>query len=136
MLSNKITLPLTGEIIPFSTYDAGILRHGNSNPDSTNFDNLSDFYIEEHSVEIRIPWLLLNVMDPSTKQVMSNFGRSNQFQPEVTPGFHFNVVVQHNNEEFTLPSTFFTWDNWDEVVYHERLKESYYIIQDLFRDVK
>ena len=136
VLSNKITLPLTGEVIPFSTYDAGILRHGNSNPDSTNFDNLSDFYIEEHSVEIRIPWLLLNVMDPSTKQVMSNFGSSNQFQPEVTPGFHFNVVVQHNNEEFTLPSTFFTWDNWDEVVYHERLKESYYIIQDLFRDVK
>ena len=86
MLSNEITLPKTNEVIPFSTYDAGKLLHGNSNSESPDFNNIADFYIGGGFVEIRIPWLLLNVMDPSTKQVIGDFGDLPYFEEEAIDG--------------------------------------------------
>lgn len=43
-----------------------------ANPASPNFNSLSDFYYNKGKLEIRIPWQLLNVMDPSGKYVIDD----------------------------------------------------------------
>ena len=134
VLNAAFTLPETGTTIPFSTYDAGLLRYGNSNPTSQDYDSLADFHFGSGFVEIRIPWMLLNVMDPSTKQIISDFNvnQDQEFQPETTTGFDFGVVYQDNQVWTNVPFSHYDWDSWNQVIYHERLKDSYYIIKELF----
>ena len=133
VLSAEFTLPETGTKIPFSMYEAGKLRYGNSNPDSSNYDSLADYYFGESFVEIRIPWLLLNVMDPSTKQIISDFNTGNQteFTSEMTSGFNIGLTFIDDQQWVNLSSHLYDWESWDVVIYHERLKASYRILQEV-----
>ena len=47
------------------TYNTGQLRHGNANPENPDFDSLADFMIRGDAIEIRLPWSLLNFLNPS-----------------------------------------------------------------------
>lgn len=138
VLSAEITLPETNETIEFSMYDAGILHYGNSNPNSDDYDSLADFYFGEDFVEIRIPWLLLNVMDPSTKQVISDFNlnQDSAFVSTTSSGFQIGYTYQTSTGWTTISSQTYHWDTWQTVIYHERLKESYYLIQEAFSKIE
>lgn len=134
VLTASFTLPQTGETIPFTMYDAGQLHHGNSNPLSDTYDSLSDFCFGNNFVEIRIPWLLLNVMDPSTKQIISNFNipHDETFEPETASGFYFSMTHDTQIGFVNVPPGMYYWDEWHSVEYHERLKPSYDIIKTVF----
>lgn len=127
-LSRELHIPVTNEIIPFSMYEAGILRKGISDPMHPDYDSLSDYYRTNQYIELRIPYLLLNIMDPSTKTRMSNFKDENVFTGEPFDYIYIGVSVE--NEYMHLSP--FTWDNWESPTYHERLKQSYYLVQDAF----
>jgi len=136
ILSSKITLPLTMEVIPQRSYETGALQHGNSNPASENYHSLADFYInpDNRSIEIRIPWQLLNIADPSTKAVIGDLYASEWFDINTvkTEGFSLELHAMDNSAVKATGSGYYTWDEWDTVRYHERLKESYYILKENF----
>jgi hypothetical protein len=136
-----------GEILmPFSSYETGRLREGNANPDSEDYDSLADFCVNDAGgLELRIPWLLIQSKDPSKKEFIGNIHKdgmkASRFVDEIYigalyvddsdavldsfPGIEKNVLN---------PLSAYSWDNWDVPEYKERLKQSYYIIQDLFDD--
>ena len=127
-LSKELKIPGTNEVIPFSKYEAGLLRHGISDPNNPLYDSLSDYYKTNDYIEIRIPYLLLNIMDPSTKTRMSNFKGDNVFTGEAFESIYIGVGT--SNSSITLSP--FTWNNWEYPTYHERLKQSYFIVQAEF----
>ena len=112
------------------TYETGVLRHGNANPDSEDFDSLADFMFTEDGVEIRIPWQLLNFANPSEMMIhddyYENFGVEYIHIDEMYVG-----MAAGNATEYRIPMASLPLEGWGKTVtYHERLKESYYILQE------
>jgi hypothetical protein len=132
-LSAQLYLPKTQVTIPFQAYEAGLLQRGYSNPAHPNYDSLADIQFGEGVVELRIPWLLLNVMDPSTKQILADFKPNLSFQPQTVEGFYIGAL--NKTQTRVLSSTLYAWTEWYLPVSHERLKKSYYLVQEAFQAI-
>lgn len=148
------TVPATGEEVPFDAVETGRLRYGNGNPESEAYDSLTDIHVnsERNVVDGRIPWVLLNVADPSGKRrIATDWERGLEtvpfdgvtvsaatFRPQperstqaVDTEDITNVSHQTPGRDgSTLQPAEYTWDGWDQPEYTERLKESYHILQD------
>ncbi|WP_082892802.1 hypothetical protein [Rossellomorea aquimaris] len=136
-LSKPMTLPLTGEKLPFHYYETGKLTYGIGNPEEKAYNSLSDFYVNDKTgnIEVRIPWLLLNYRDPSQHVIMDDLWKKGLEgavdSKGITMSFSFGKGM--NNQELdTTPQQLYEWDKWDLPPSKERLKQSYYILQDLF----
>ena len=113
------------------TYETGKLRYGNANPESDDFDSLADFiFTSEGGVEIRLPWQLLNFSNPSEMMIHDDYyecyGVENLHIDEMYVGLGSK---ESSGERIRMES--FALEGWGKTVtYHERLKESYYILKD------
>ena len=112
------------------TYETGKLRYGNANPDSDDFDSLADYMFTGDGVEIRIPWQLLNFSNPSEMMIhddyYEHYGVENLHIDEMWVG-----LSREEGNEYRIPMASFPLEGWGKTVtYHERLKESYYILRD------
>lgn len=164
-LNKELIIPSTNETIPFEAYETGKLKHGIANPNHPNYDSLADFYIDSYKgmIELRLPWLLLNVKDPSLKEIIGNFWEADSLKSsEYIEGIKFSVLTIKPDEnglatplvnastnvldsfpEITSAgaiqsqsTNMYTWENWEQPISQERLKQSYYIIQELFEQYK
>lgn len=146
--------------VPFESHETGKLRWGNSDPESPDHDSLSDFMGSAKSdmIEIRIPWNLLNFKDPSRKEVMGDlwFGGfdADRFIDSINVGIvTYKPTINGNasgqqgqvntadsippiSNGMLEPDEFYEYEypEWDMPTYHERLKDSYYIMQDTYGD--
>lgn len=151
-LNKGFKLP-NGKTIPFESYETGKLTFGNGNPRLPDFDSLADVQVneEEGFVELRLPWLLLNVKDPSLHEVMGDIWKGGLESKRQTSGFHAAVIQYEgtNSGQATVKDTMpaaangylpvermyrYEWKRWGEPAYHERLKESYYMVQKTYQD--
>ncbi|MGH4139631.1 family 2 glycosyl transferase [Clostridium sp.] len=128
-LNKKLVVPPGNTAFPFAGYETGLLKYGISNPNDPNFNSLSDFYYNNGKIEIRIPWQLLNVMDPSTKQIIDDMYIRGKISPLKVKGFSFGVENIKNGGSQNLKMIQYNWSTWEHPSYHERLKPSYYIFQ-------
>lgn len=122
----------TGEWLDAKKYETGKLCYGNSDPKSGTYDSLADFCYGEDFVELRIPWLMLNFRDPSTKQIEDDFhakGEAQNLQIE-------EIFIGASWDGKSTPTESFTWENWDYAAYRERRKNSYYDVQKAFAGLK
>lgn len=146
-LNKELYIPSKDRVIPFSAYETGKLRKGNSNPDSKDYDSLADYFVNEKErvIEVRIPWLLLNFKDPSQREVMGDFYKNGSEASEKIDGVNVGVVFAKNDGTVTdsLPALdnnklsnmeTYTWKTWNVPKYKERLKESYYIVKKAFHE--
>lgn len=129
-LSRSIELPETGEIIPFATFEAGRLTYGISDPDSPAYNSLADFYMTDSVIELRIPWMLFNVRDPGTKNIIADWNQTGAITGQSTEAFYFGLYG--SNQAGSVPFGEYRWDSWDLPTSHERLKKSYAIVQSYF----
>ena len=143
--------------LPFESYETGLLQVGNSNPNSPDYNSLTDVSYNEATgvIEVRIPWQLLNVKDPSTREIMSDLWEDGLEGSVETSGFRIAALSYRldgtqsfeqpggRRITYTTPSLVddvlryedmyvYQWDKWELPTYHERLKQSYYIIQGLY----
>lgn len=133
----EMTIPTTKQEIGFDSYETGKLKYGNGNPSDESYQSLSDFiYNEEQGIlEIRIPWQLLNVMDPSAKQIMGDFYAEQNIIPVNFDGFTVGFgVLRSKNESISLNGTY-TYEAWKMPAYHERLKPAYYELQGALKEL-
>lgn len=127
-LRNRIYLPQDDLIVEPSYYETGKLVYG---------EEQGDFYQTGNTIEIKIPWLLLNVSDPSMKMVLGDFNRmSTEFVagselPSVkTSGISLGLKLNESEKDEDVQLVEFSWDAWEEPKYEERLKDSYYYIKE------
>ncbi|WP_394237035.1 hypothetical protein [Niallia oryzisoli] len=126
--------------VPFSAYETGKLTYGNGNPASDDFNSLADYYMKDGVLELRLPWLLLNVKDPSQKEIMGNiWSEAGLNSSETIDSISAAVIVTDKQQgiQQRVPNTEstwlqYTWDNWNEPVYHERLKKGYDVMKKVF----
>lgn len=129
-ISGPIHLPEDNKDIPLRKKETGKLTYGNGNPKDDDYNSLADFYINENVIEIRIPWQLLNVMDPSSKCVMDDFYKVGGIQPLEIQGINIGTYIYGVDNSNKIDLKKYEWAKWDIPTYHERLKSSYYILQD------
>ena len=129
-ISGPIHLPEDNKDIPLRRKETGNLIYGNGNPEDDDYNSLADFYINENVIEIRIPWQLLNVMDPSSKCVMDDFYKVGGIQPLEIQGINIGTYIYGVDNSSKIDLKRYEWAKWEIPTYHERLKSSYYILQD------
>lgn len=133
-LSRKLVLPVSGETVDFRKFDTGALQYGNADPNAADYTSLTDFCAGEGTVEIRIPWLLLSVVDPSSKQILDDFYTQGGIKTKTAGSFYFGIA---SADQAGNPVSFaaYSWNGWDTPTYHERLKPAYYVIQKEFENL-
>jgi hypothetical protein len=135
-LNKELHLPQDKVKIPFSKYETGKLVFGDGNPKNSDYNSLADFSVKGNVVEIRIPWQLLNVMDPSTKMIMNDL-HIDGIKPMKIDGISAGVgVLEDKVSTGKLEMNLYNWSSWEVPTYHERLKPSYYILKEAFGKYK
>jgi hypothetical protein len=139
--TNRFRVTRDGTMIPARGVDRGRLRYGRASDSS-----LSDWYVDRRTgpgrlIEVRLPWALLNVTDPSSRTVLTGIREGG---PQVggvvstttTDGFRFVVAgLSRANDRITayLPGdSTYVWPTWEEPSWHEHLKPAYYAMRDLW----
>lgn len=130
----NLTVKGTNQVVPDKAYETGKLRYGNGNPKAQEYKSLSDFYFKNGKLEIRIPWQLLNVMDPSGKQQISDFRKTQVISPQAYQRFDFGFAYRTGTEslKITLGGSY-EYNGWNTPTWHERLKPAYYELQNYFK---
>lgn len=133
-LTLKSLLPYADASIPTGEYyESGKLTYGNANPSSENFNSLADFCAGEGFVEIKLPWQLLNFADPTTMRIHDDYYEC--YGVEYLTIDSIRVGVGDGSD--TIQMTSFPMKKLGrEPQYHERLKQSYYILQDYWTQEK
>ncbi|MDY3360389.1 family 2 glycosyl transferase [Clostridium celatum] len=128
-------LPKSGKIIPIQYVEVGNLIYGNGNPNSNEYNSLSDFIINGDDIEIRIPWLMLNISDPSNKMIIDDFNKSGEINHVEINKINVGVYVLEDMKQIqALDMKAYSWNKWIYPTYHERLKESYYILKEALKE--
>ncbi|WP_058308634.1 hypothetical protein [Gracilibacillus massiliensis] len=144
-LNKPYFLPDQDRTIPFESYETGILIEGNGNPEAENYHSLVDFNrnAEKGRIELRIPWLLIQAKDPSTKEFIGDLYQEGMDASVIIDQINLGVLYynKENNLIDSLPALQetkleemkgYTWEEWQQPLTEERLKQSYFQIQDLF----
>lgn len=137
-LNKNVVIPPTNTVIPFTGYETGALLYGISDPKDEKYNSLSDFYYKDGHLEVRIPWQLLNVMDPSQRVVIGDMHANGSISPLEVNGFNIGIDVikdGSNQGAQNLEMKAYTWKKWEHPEYHERLKPSYYIVQKALKKI-
>lgn len=84
--------------------------------------------ITSEYIDIRLPWTLINVLDPSMFRVIHDDRGTAVKEDMISDGIA--VTVFYNGEEFT-PSTRYTWETWNHALNTEEyMKDSYLTIRE------
>lgn len=111
------------------TYETGLLEYGNANPEDAEFNSLADFIFAGDDIEIRLPWQLLNFSNPSEMKIHDDYYVNYGVEYIEIDEMYIGVSNGTNDGE-RIPLQSFALEGWGKkVTYHERLKESYYILQ-------
>lgn len=111
------------------TYETGHLTYGNANPSADNFNSLADFCAGDGFVEIKIPWQLLNFADPSKMYIHDDYYEV--YGVEYLKIDSMKVGVGTGEKEIQMED-FELEPLGKKPKYHERLKESYYILKEFW----
>lgn len=129
-VSNEIIVPSTNERIEPRYYEGGLLKFGNSNPDSSDYDSSADFYYNGNTVEIRIAWYLLNVMNPTTKACINT-----PFKGDEITYSNFDAIKIGSGTEGKIKLNDAKFTGVKNVKLTQRLKKVYYSLQDLYPQI-
>ena len=145
VITNRARFGRDGTFFRASGYDRGRLLNA-----TEAASTLADWYVDENAglLELRIPWDLLNVTDPSTRTLLSDTKTDGNFGTATAGDFHVGVLLYDKGsrptiagalpavENGTWPARLFTgwrWPAWTEPQSHARLKPVYDSIRTLWR---
>ena len=116
------------------TYETGKLTYGNANPEDEAFHSLADFFCKGDYIEIKLPWQLLNFADPSRMEIHDDYYNGNYGVDYINiDKMYAGVGDESQNGRISLGTAALKgWGN--NVTYHERLKSSYYVMQELWTE--
>lgn len=128
---------ITGDKLSLAeAYETGKLKYGNGNPTSSDYDSLADFIINGNYIEIRIPWQLLNFSNPSKMTIHDDYYKNYGIENIEINEIYIGVGLESEQNISLNKAALRGWGT--NVTYHERLKQSYYILKDYWNsgDIK
>ena len=124
--SNRERIGRDGTRYPAITIDRGSLRYGSLDPQAPAFDTRSDVAVglASGTIELRLPWTLLNVTDPSSRRVLHQvMAHEPPLDTVATDGFRIYAFAVDPSRPKRAPlsrlpaagspSPLFTWTAWD-----------------------
>ena len=114
------------ELTALGTWETGLLTHGVGDPNSEDYNSLADFYYGENCVEIRIPWHLLNIGDPTDMLMHNDYYQHYGVEFDKISSLYLGITDGDGIAQMKP----FKVNGLGNPIYHERLKKSYYIVQD------
>ena len=156
VINRGYTVPVANERVPFESVETGRLRYGNGNPEASSYDSLADVHVAPSSdaIELRFPWQLLNVADPSRRRRLGDFWSAGldgyetfesidvaaaSYVPADADGTARPLDAPTNLThavpgvvDGALSSFGFKPPAWERPAYSERLKESADAVGDVF----
>lgn len=155
ILVNRRQVAQDGAVFPERYSDESRLHYGVFDLSDSRYDSLSHWYTDKSGqrVYIRLPWLLLNVSDPSSHRVLRDNreglkaeGRDT-FSVEKTEGIMFfaattrgGVLLDYQpsggGKFLSREVNPYLWKGWDKPAYRTRLKQSYAAVAELFAGIK
>jgi tetratricopeptide (TPR) repeat protein len=154
---NRRRFARDGRYFPPQRYERGILRYGTLNPQSADYDSLAEWHanVQTNTLDLRIPWNLLNVTDPSSFKVLAGLEADGTVITADTPGFlvaafsyrplanaRLRPIMEQGHPvadalpAMTGPATIqsaalkqYRWAGWAVPQYNLRLKDSYAIVR-------
>ncbi len=147
LLERELILPDRNEVFPLARFEVGQLVYGTNNYDSLQYNSLADYYYKDDIMEIRIPWLMLNFRDPSRKEIEGDFWKNDGHVSMNVEGIWLGLSDLEKADENTANKTLsegkhitamkeYRWENWDIYPYFERLRKSYYILQEQYKNLE
>ncbi len=73
ILSTPLTNPETGESFPIEYTPLGDLNYGISDPSRSEYSERVHWFTKDNVLELRLPWMMLGFMDPSSKKVQYSY---------------------------------------------------------------
>jgi len=155
ILTNRERIAEDGKVYPSLYHNDSNLLYGSVNKGSSDYNTLADWYAnpQSNAIELRLPWYLLHVADPTRHLVLDDDPKTpDKLETTKTKGFRIYVLsykpgVQEAAKETGLlgqeadlipggdnfsGEKDFLWEGWDEPAYNERFKDSYFIIKKAF----
>lgn len=134
-LSNPLLVdelnPETMALRRLGTWEAGLLVAGNGDPSSPEYNSLADICFGEQCVEIRLPWLLLNMGNPASSQAHRDYYEHYGVEFQTTETLWLGIARADENRTLRLKP--FELEGWGaNLPYRERLKASYAVMQQLW----
>jgi tetratricopeptide (TPR) repeat protein len=142
-----------GHMYPPVRYSRSPLKWGTLEQGSSEYNTLAEWHAnpQTNMIELRIPWGLLQVTDPSSLQVLEGIDRGGTFFTTTTKGIQLGVVSYRPRTQqladvlprFRSPGIIadedmkrYTWAPWDNVTATSYLKDSYYVVQRALQDLR
>ncbi|OKO95438.1 hypothetical protein RA955_05640 [Geobacillus proteiniphilus] len=104
---NKKLEETRGKAVPFDSYETGVLRFGTANPADAVYDSLADISVSRsgNGYEIRLPWALLNVTDPSRREVMGDIWSKDGLKSRrIVSGIRLGLYITDGADSFAFPA--------------------------------
>jgi tetratricopeptide (TPR) repeat protein len=130
--TNRWRIARDGQTYPARGVNRGRLRYGREAESS-----LADWDLDRGAglIEVRLPWALLNVTDPSARRVMVRYRGGGVFETAVTDGFRFAVARVGRADALTtwlFANQTFVWPTWEVPEWHEHLKPAYAAMREVW----
>jgi hypothetical protein len=152
VFTNRDRFGRDGTHYPPKGYSRSPMRRGSLDPLSPDYDTLADWYESPAGdfVEARIPWGLLNVADPSSRQVIhEDSRRRGQAGTKTTEGFRFHLLslaaekgtlqvvdrLPRSASPTLAEYPVYSWQGWESPTYHLAIKDSYRILKDALQAI-
>jgi peptidoglycan/xylan/chitin deacetylase (PgdA/CDA1 family) len=145
LLTNRMRESLYGKTFSSVYLTRSNLLWGTADLEAQEHSSLTDISVssDRRKLELRIPWALLNVTDPSSMSVLDDQLETDELDITTTAGFRFYPLVvrqQGAGQELVdaIPDDRqqgiqFSWDKWEIPEYTSRLKEGADLIATAFR---
>jgi len=148
--SNRDRWSRDGSHFPSRRQEIGRLRRGTQDRSDPAFDSRAEWQLGDGFLEMRIPWGLLAVSDPSSRRVVRDAPgrRSGPVGTQVTGGFRLLLATgaagARGDAVRTLPASragrialppLYTWPTWEQPTFHRHRKQSFDIVKAFLRDL-
>ena len=134
-------LPLTHVRTRPEFQNVGLLREGDWNPRAPGYDSLALWHLHGTELDLRIPWAMAGISDPSSHQALIPRGQFRSASVTI-PGIGVTVATGAGGansatgaggaSSATQQVGTVTWSNWETVRYTERIKPGAAILRRAF----
>lgn len=108
--------------------NVGELIEGNWNPKSENYNSLATWNISGKTLNIRIPWSMLGMADPSSLNAVNIVDG----KAVAVPVTGIDTVMKFKDS--VIDTGRITWEGWNSVKYVERMKSGVQTISSAWRE--